>query len=108
MESLKNEISERVEKMYLQRVWISRIQSSLVKSLGCEVPMELIREIINELKEAKNGIVENENLLNSKDLEKSDGGLKNIVKHIGNEKNTITMQKQTILYSTLMEYHILF
>lgn len=86
MESLKNEISERVEKMYLQRVWISRIQSSLVKSLGCEVPMELIREIINELKEAKNGIVENENLLNSKDLEKSDGGLKNIVKHIGNEK----------------------
>ena len=48
--------------------------------------MELIREIINELKEAKNGIVENEHLLNSKDLEKSDGGLKNIVKHIGNEK----------------------
>ena len=72
---LKQEIYEDVSKMYRQRVGISRIQETLVRNLEKEVPMELIREIIQEVKQNKNTIKETTEViddLQSKQLEKED------------------------------------
>lgn len=89
---LKEQIYERVSKMYKQRVWISRIQETIAKVFEQEIPMELIREIIYEVKEWKRLLDENENLIRdireeagmdlnqTRELEKKDWWLKELVK----------------------------
>lgn len=85
-ETLKNQIYEDVSKMYKQRVWISRIQERLLKNFEQEVPIELIREICKEVKENKEIVKDIKKWISSKEKEKADWWLKNLVDDIGDDK----------------------
>lgn len=96
MESIKEQIYERVEKMYHQRVGISRMQERLSKTLNQAVPLELIRDIIKEVKEWKEQINEISSMVkdiswfdepDSKKKEKQDWWLNDIVKWIWEHKD---------------------
>ena len=95
MESIKEQIYDRVEKMYHQRVGISRIQATLAKTLNQEVPKELIYDIIEEIKQWKKQIAEIYDTIkyvswtdepSSKNKERADWWLKEIVADMGDDK----------------------
>lgn len=95
MESIKEQIYDRVEKMYHQRVGISRIQATLAKTLNQEVPKELIYDIIEEIKKWKKEVDDIYKSIewiswidepSSKKKERADWWLKEIVADMGDDK----------------------
>lgn len=86
--NLKEQIYDRVEKWYKQRVGITRLQEMISKAIEQEIPMELIREIIAEIKEWKSVAVKNRKTIHewTKELEKRDWWLKDMVKEVWDEK----------------------
>lgn len=53
-ESLKSEIYDRVETLrFRSKKWAEFIKAQLLKEIKREVPLELIYDIINEIKEWK-------------------------------------------------------
>lgn len=90
MNELKEQIYDTVEKKYNQRVWITRMQEQLSRVFNTEVPIELIREIIDEIKYNKN-IQEDTwksiDTIQSKQKEREDGGLKDMVKKVWDAKH---------------------
>ena len=107
---LKQEIYEDVSKMYRQRVGISRIQETLVRNLEKEVPMELIREIIQEVKQNKNTIKETTEViddLQSKQLEKEDWWLKEIADSDNEPERYDVSERHYIFYKWEKPYKVL-
>lgn len=96
MESLKDAIYEKVKTMEDQWIWKTRMQSILSNLLQMEkedIPMELIMEILSEIRLQKKILNMNKDNIkwwldtsNSKEKEKKDGWLKNIVKWIWDKK----------------------
>lgn len=110
MESLKSEIYEDVKRMYKQRVGITRIQDTLVKNLDKEVPMELIRSIIQEIKSNKTTIKENTEViddLQSKQLEKEDGWLQEIADSDNEPQKYDVSDRHYIFYKGEKPYKVL-
>lgn len=108
--SLKNEIQVSVEKMYKQRVWISRIQETLVRNFNRDVPIELIREIIDEIKQWKQTIKETTEViddLQSKQLEKEDGWLQEIADSDNEPKKYDVSERHYIFYKWDKPYKVL-
>lgn len=107
---LKQEIYEDVSKMYRQRVGISRIQETLVRNLEKEVPMELIREIIQEVKANKKTITETTEViddLQSKQLEKEDGWLQEIADSDNEPQRYDVSDRHYIFYKWDKPYRVL-
>ena len=89
MEDLKQKIYERVESKFNGRVWITRLKKEIEAIFKQEVPLELIREIISEIKAGKNTIHNTQEVvmdLQSKQKEKNDWWLKDMVKWVWIEK----------------------
>lgn len=113
MENLKDQIYCVVEKMYLQRCGITRIQETLIRNFEQDVPMELIREIIAKVKEWKEAIIEiKETIKETKDtkkLEREDWWLKELVKWVWDKKlyDYVPETDHIILYPSDKPYPIL-
>lgn len=83
MNQLKNsEIIDRVIELKNMKKWPDYISKQLTKELQRDVPIETIKEILTQLKNAKKLIQNNTDILDkidTKSLEKQDGGLKDMV-----------------------------
>lgn len=86
MEDLKNKIYDQVRERYEQRQWISRIHEKLCRNLQQEVPMELIREILSEVRAARKNVKQISETITSKELEKKNWGLKKMVSDVWENK----------------------
>lgn len=88
LNNLKEQIYDRVERWYKQRVGITRMQEMISNALNVDIPLELIREIIGEIKEWKQNSKEVKDIITewTKDLEKKDGWLKDMVAGVWDEK----------------------
>ena len=91
---LKDKIYERVDYLrFTGKKWAKFISEQLTKELSRDVPISLIYEIINEIKKVQNNIewakeeVKTTNKVISKEKEKVDWGLKNMVDNVGEEKS---------------------
>lgn len=77
-----SEIIDRVIELKNMKKWPDYISKQLTKELQREVPIETIKEILTQLKNAKKSIKDNADILDkidTKSLEKQDGGLKDMV-----------------------------
>ena len=107
--NLKEQIYDRVEKQYKQRVWISRIQEMLSKSLSIDVPIELIREIISEVKANKDTIKTTTEViddLQSRELEREDWWLKEMANEEDEQKYDVS-DRHYIFYKDKKPYKVL-
>lgn len=86
MDKLKKQIYEKVKEWESQRQWISRIHEKLCRNLQQEVPIELIREILSEIREARKQAKSVKNDIDSKTKEKENGGLRKMVKEVWDDK----------------------
>lgn len=95
-ENLKSKIYPVVEMMYLNRSWIPRTQERLLKTMWQYVPLELIKEIIQEIKDAKKNIRQlDETLEDTKQAERADGWLK-----------TLSSETEELPYEVTEEHYI--
>lgn len=87
MENLKKEIFDRVNHLsFIRKIWVNEIQERLARELNKTIPLELIREIIFEIRKAKVNIKWNTEIINeakqtlneTKQKEKDDWWLKNL------------------------------
>lgn len=109
-EKFKKEIYERVERQYLQWVWITRIKEWIRKILDIDAPIELIKEIMNEVKSNKdkiNNITEVIDDLQSKQAEKEDGWLKEIAESDNKPMKYDVSERHYIFYKDNKPYRVL-
>lgn len=86
--NLKEQIYDRVERWYKQRIGISRLQENISKALDQDVPLDLIREIITEIKDWKKQSKELNDVIieETKELERKNGWLKALVNDVWDDK----------------------
>lgn len=109
-ESLKSEIYDRVETLrFSSKKWAEFIKSQLFREFKREVPLELIYEIIDEIKDRINNADEHikkvktaqVDLSKTKELEKKDWWLKKFVKETEDERKfDFNYDADTYLYKT--------
>lgn len=110
-ESLKSEIYDRVETLrFTSKKWAEFIKAQLLKEIKRDVPLELIYDIINEIKEWKRLIKENTEViddLQSKQLEKEDGWLKEIADSDNEPQRYDVSERHYIFYKQNKPYKVL-
>lgn len=86
--ALKEEIKDRVEQLkYKQKQGAEFIRKQISKELNRDVPINLIYQIIDEIKFGRNNILEaKKDILDTKSLEKKDWWLKELVKEVWDDK----------------------
>lgn len=110
MENIKSKIYDKVEQMYLNKEWVEKTKKRLLTQLWLDVPIELIKEIIEEIKKNKNklkDIWEITDWLQSKQDEKEDGWLKQIADSDNEPKKYDVSERHYIFYKDDKPYKVL-
>lgn len=101
--NLKSQIYDKVEQMYLNKEWVEKTKARILKQLWLDVPVELIKEIITEIKQGMRTTNDTDNIISSidtKKLEKKDWWLKKLVNDMWDERlfDYIPETDQILLY----------